>query len=155
MPRWLVVWMLALSAPDSSHAQQTRITVDTTTEQYRAESARVDSLAVGAFAQWLARWQFPNWTVQMRVDTLTDGFVGETVANEMYRNATVTLDTRKLAQSDTDEVMCHETLHIKLTPYTELARSLSGEHEIVLRELSHREEALVSDICRGILWRRR
>ena len=136
-------------------AQQTQILVDTTTTQYRKQGKRVDSLAAGLLTKWVAYLGLPYWRIVLRADTLPEGMVAQTQISEHYRNALVVKDLRALDDLNTEEALLHEVWHIKLAPYTSLVRQLVGVHEGFLsQDVAQREERLVTDLTRGMLWRK-
>lgn len=160
MPRWrrvlgliLLLWVVSTIAGAVCWARQ-RIEIDTTAASYRRDSARVDSLARGPLLSYAKYLRLNGWRIVFRADTLGGDTVAVTRASEPYRNSMIVLDIRKIDASTTDEVLLHELWHIKLSPYTRLIKELVGAHDgFISWEVAKKEEALVTDLTRMMLWR--
>lgn len=150
----LAIWFASTLAGAVCWASAQRIEIDTSTAQYQAHSARVDSLARGPLITYAKYLRLVGWRIALRVDTLGADTVAITRVNEPYRNSMIVMDMRKLREDNTDEIVLHELWHIKLAPYTRLINELVGAHEgFISWEVAKKEEALVTDLTRMLLWR--
>lgn len=145
-----VLALTPLMRRETAQAQQ--ILIDTTATQYAEYAKDVDALAEGPLTYWIKVVNLPGWKVMLRADTLTDASA-QTYSREEYRSALIVVDMRQLPHVDVAELLLHELLHIKLSPYTTSARMAAGPHGPVLQDLMRREEALVTDLTRSYLWR--
>jgi hypothetical protein len=132
-------------------AQQ--VEIDTTTEQYHVRRTFVDSLARYPLSRWAKTLKLTGWRIVLQADTLAEA-TAQTHLREAYRTALIIVDLRRLEWPLIDEVILHELWHIRLSGYTTTVRMVTGAQDgPIAWMLSQQEEALVTDLTRGMLWR--
>lgn len=147
---------LGCALTDYWNADAQQIVVDTSTAQYKQHPKRVDSLAVGPLATYAAKLKLGGWRILLKADSLETA-TALTYVSEPYRNAMIVVDLRRLSPFHHDEVILHELWHVRLSPYTAFVGILLGGHDgpgsILLDEAQRKEEGLVTDLTRAMLWR--
>ena len=133
-------------------AQQ--IQIDTSTAQYKANQKYVDSLVQGPFLTWVRHFRLSNWRLVVRADSLGME-TALTYLNEPYKNAIIVFDVRRMKENNPVEVFVHELWHIKLAQYTLFVSNFFEGHDagVLLGHLQQKEERLVTDLTRTLLWR--
>lgn len=151
---WFSVIAAGIIGAVTQKCEAQQIRVDTSTAQYKANRALVDSIASVTLVKWLKAVPLPGWRLILRADTLAEA-VAQTRLNEPYRNALIVLDLRGLEATDYDEAILHELNHIRFSQYSAFVQLLLGGHESspLLWELQRKEESYVTDVTRAMLWR--
>ena len=150
----LLLWVVSTVAGAVCWASTQRIEIDTSTAQYRAHPAFVDSLARGPVLNFARVLRLTGWRIVLRADSLGQDTVAVTRSSDAYRNALIVIDVRNLDADNREEIVLHELWHVKLSSYAGIIRELVGAHEGFLSwEVARKEEALVTDLTRMMLWR--
>ena len=92
-----------------------------------------------------------DWRVTIQADSLPGMTVAQTHTLEPYRWAIIIVDLRGIDSTNVDEIMLHELWHVRLSSYTTTARITADT--LARWHLQQREEALVTDLTRAMLWR--